>query len=221
MNKRVVISVGKYIYAAVVIDYDNNIEEWKRNAFKIVKTFEMKYDLISFKGSLPQFKDFKRELENLLLQFEWKAGDKHPISHLNLKRFIIYDYTEKVYYDYTEFDTIKIIELLRYAQNIHNMGKNAVQMYEEKQIYYFLRINNTKGGIVIFNIKVEREEKERTIKTIQFLIENLYRKYIFKEEFSEAAKYTFSTEEYKTLIENQGKFISLGGRGPPISTGGS
>jgi len=202
MNKKVIISVGKHVYAALVVDIEESDAEWENNASTIVEEFEKKYNLESFNGDLKTYQSFTEVMDKLMIQFEWKEGEKHLISNHILKGFIIYDTKNKVYYNYSNLSMEKIMELLQYSYNLHLLNKNSIQIQEKDTIQLFIKTDDEMGSILIFDSKITKQKLDRTVKTIQFLIRNLYAQVSFKKQYTEAAKLIFTEEEFKWIFEN-------------------
>ncbi|MHA1268911.1 MAG: hypothetical protein ACTSPY_03920 [Candidatus Helarchaeota archaeon] len=69
-DKIIVISSGEYAIVSLIVDLEDNADEWFNHAYTIVTKFEEIYDLEKFSGDVGQFKSFSEELKKILRQKE-------------------------------------------------------------------------------------------------------------------------------------------------------
>jgi len=69
-DKAIVISASDYVSVALIIDLDDDVDEWFDKAYEIGQRFEEIYDMENWKGSLAEFNGFKDELKKLLVKKE-------------------------------------------------------------------------------------------------------------------------------------------------------
>lgn len=70
-DKTIILSTSEHVGASLILDLEDNIEDWFDKAYKIMEKFEEKYNnLANFGGNVSAFQDFDADLATILASKE-------------------------------------------------------------------------------------------------------------------------------------------------------
>jgi hypothetical protein len=69
-DKTIILSASEHVGASLILDLEDNIEDWFDKAYKIMEKFEEKYNLSNFGGNVSAFQDFDEDLSKILASKE-------------------------------------------------------------------------------------------------------------------------------------------------------
>ncbi|MDD1778533.1 MAG: hypothetical protein LUQ65_10230 [Candidatus Helarchaeota archaeon] len=69
-DKTIILSASEHVGASLIIDLEDNIDDWFDKAYKIMEKFEEKYNLSNFAGNVSAFQDFDNDLSKILASKE-------------------------------------------------------------------------------------------------------------------------------------------------------
>ncbi|TFF85381.1 MAG: hypothetical protein EU551_04165, partial [Promethearchaeota archaeon] len=65
-DKIIVLSSSEYVVVSLIIDLEDNADDWMVKAFKIAENFESKYDMDRWAGDISIFKKFSDDIKEML-----------------------------------------------------------------------------------------------------------------------------------------------------------
>jgi len=201
-NYKVVIKSTENLRVTLLINLDDNEEEWKVVAEELATTLEQKVDFSNWRGELKKtIFNFDTYIDEVLSRFSWNIT-KIPIKQveeLELFGFMIVDKESRNVYTCNIEDTWKPSELIFKSESLLKEAKDA-KIESKDYVLHFIK-RNGRYCVIAFPTYVSQFEVERYIKTLDFATLHLYHMLQLKENMRDMAITAIGTDAVNRIVK--------------------
>ncbi len=207
-DKFFLISSLKHILVVLVLDREDDAEEYKQFASEIAWSFETTYSLEEWDGNVERFSGFKDKVMMALERLIWRnMSEGYDGKNLpnGVVGYVLYDRGNRRFWAELKVD-VRVLELIQLSET---MPGEVVKVNDELLTYLFIKKKREPFRIIALLSKdMPDRDVQRYVKLFEFICENAMKTITLNRNLVTAAKALFGEETIDEFMEKvEGKFL--------------